>query len=101
MKLPAQYVSYFVGDRPREGGLAVEPGWFRLWPPDEVERWNREYHVQEFAPGFLGFGSSGGGELLAFDADGRVVLIPMVGMSADEARPVADSWSEFVRKIER
>jgi len=101
MTLPAQYISYLVGDGPREGGLAVEPGWFQLWPPDEVERWNREYHVQEFAPGFLGFGSSGGGELLAFDVAGRVVMIPMVGMSADEAMPVADSWSQFVEKIER
>ncbi len=101
MALPSQYASYFAGDGPREGALSVEPGWFQLWSPDEVERWNREYHVEEFAPGFLGFGSSGGGEMLAFDADGRVVMIPMVGMSADEARPVADSWSEFVEKIER
>jgi len=69
MTLPAQYVGYFASDGPKEGGLAVEPGWFQLWPPDEVERWNREYHVQELAPGFFGFGSSGGGELFAFDAD--------------------------------
>jgi len=101
MTLPAQYVSYFASEGPKEGALAVEPGWFQLWPPDEVERWNREYHVQEFAPDFLGFGSSGGGEMLAFDADGRVVMIPMVGMSADEARPVVDSWSEFVERIEK
>ena len=100
MTLPPQYVGYFAGDGPKEGALSVEPGWFQLWPPDEVERWNREYQVYEFAPGFLGSGSSGGGEMLAFDADGRVVMIPFIGMSADEARPVADSWSEFVERIE-
>jgi len=97
---PPQYVAYLAGGGSKETALSVEPGWFQLWPPDEVERWNREYHVEEFAPGFLGFGSSGGGELLAFDADGRVVMIPVVGMSPNEARPVADSWSEFVERIE-
>lgn len=101
MVLPPQYVGYFTNGGLKEGGLAVEPGWFQLWPLDEVERWNREYRVQEFAPGFLGFGSSGGGEMLAFDADGRVVMIPFVGMSLDDARPVADSWGEFTERIER
>ena len=100
MTLPAQYVSYFTGGGRKEGGLTVEPGWFQLWPPDEVDRWNQDYHVQEFAPGFLGFGSSGGGELLAFDDDGRIVMIPLISMSADEAKPVANSWSEFVEKFE-
>ena len=101
MNLPADYVTYFAGDSPREGGLAVAPGWFQLWLPAEVPHWNREYHVQEFAPGFLGFGSNGGGELLAFDAAGRIVMLPMVGMSAHDAKLVAGSWREFVDKMER
>jgi len=101
MALPPEYVSYFAGDGRKEGGLTVEPRWFQLWPPTEVERWNREYHVSEFAPGFLGFGSSGGGEMLAFDTEGAVVMIPFIGMSPGEAKAVADSWSEFVAKIER
>ena len=101
MALPPEYVSYFAGGGRKEGGLTVEPGWFQLWSPEDVERWNRDYHVSEFAPGFLGFGSSGGGEMLAFDSHGRVVMIPMVGMSPDEAKPVADSWSDFIERIER
>jgi hypothetical protein len=78
MALPPEYVSYFAGDGRREGGLTVEPGWFQLWPPADVEHWNQAYHVSEFAPGFLGFGSNGGGELLAFDASGRIFMLPMV-----------------------
>jgi hypothetical protein len=101
MTLPSQYVSYFAGDGPKEGGLAIAPRWFQLWPPNEVAHMNQMYKVQEFAPGFLGFGSSGGVELLAFDENGRVVMIPFIGMSSNEAQPVADSWSEFVEKIER
>jgi hypothetical protein len=53
MTLPSQYVSCFAGDGLKEGALAVAPGWFQLWSPDEVEHWNQEYKVQEFAPGFL------------------------------------------------
>lgn len=101
MSLPEEYVRYLAGGGPKEGSLAVEPGWFQLWPPDEVSKWNQDYQVKKFAPGFLGFGSSGGGEMLAFDAGGRVVMLPFVGMSPDEAKPIADSWSEFIKKIEK
>jgi hypothetical protein len=62
---------------------------------------NRDYHIREFAPGFLGFGSSGGGELLAFDASGRVVMIPFIALSPEHALPVAGSWSEFIERMER
>jgi hypothetical protein len=101
MTLPDEYVRYCAGDNPKEGRLSVDPGWFQLWPLADVERLNRDYHVQEFVSEFLGFGSSGGGELLAFDAGGRVFMVPFVGMSADEARAVAESWAEFLERIEQ
>lgn len=101
MKLPEEYVRYYTGDGPKEGGLSVQPLWFQLWPPAEVEQLNRDYQVAEFAPGFFGFGSNGGDELLAFDADGRVFTMPFIGMSRELAWLVADSWSGFVEKIER
>ena len=100
MTLPDEYVHYWVGGGLKEGGLSVEPGWFQLWAPSDIERLNRDYHVQEFVAGFLGFGSNGGGELLAFDRRGRVFMIPFVPMTAEKATPVADSWAEFVEKIE-
>ena len=101
MTLPAEYADYFASGGAIEGALAVDPGWFQLWSPDEVQQMNENYHVLEFAPGFLGFGSSGGGELLAFDTEGRVVMIPFIPMSPEHALPVANSWSEFVERIER
>jgi len=100
MTLPPEYVSYCAGTGPQEGGLTVEPGWFQLWPLDEVAQLNNDYQIPESIPGFLGFGSSGGGELLAFDAAGRIVMIPFIPISAEEARLVADSWGDFVEKIE-
>jgi hypothetical protein len=100
MVIPSQYISYFSGDDPKEGPLSVEPGWFLSWPPDEIERWNHAYLVEENAPGILGFGSNGSSEMLAFDSNGCVVTNPIVGMAADAARPVANSWTEFEMKIE-
>jgi hypothetical protein len=37
MPLPVEYAEYFAGDGPKEGGLTVDPGWFQLWPPAEIE----------------------------------------------------------------
>ena len=101
IKLPEEYVRYCVGFGPKEGGISVQPLWFQLWPLTEVEQLNRDYQIAEFAPGYLGFGSNGGGELLAFDADGRVFMMPFVGMGNEHAWLVAESWSGFVEKMGR
>jgi hypothetical protein len=101
MTLPDEYVRYCAGSGLKEGGLSVQPLWFQLWAPSEVERLNRDYQVQVFAPGFLGFGSSGGGELLAFDVDGRVFTVPFDDICKERAWLVAESWSGFVEKMER
>lgn len=98
--LPPDYISYMAGIGPQEGGLIVEPGWFQLWPLDELESLNRDYQIQEYAPSFLGFGSSGGGELLAFDSEGNIVMLPFVGMSAQDAIIIASSWKDLVSKME-
>jgi hypothetical protein len=101
MAIPPEYISYFAGDGPKEGALTVQPCWFQLWSPSEIEQRNRDYEVQEYAPEFLGFGSSGGGEMLAFDQRGAVFMLPFIGMSSEDAMPVADSWSQFLERIER
>ena len=96
--LPSDYLTYLedgVDVAPTEG----EPGYFQLWHPDAVEEMNRSYRVAEYAPGFLGFGSDGGGEMLAFDAHGSVFKIPFVGMAPKEAKKIAASWSEVLARI--
>jgi hypothetical protein len=101
MKLPEEYGRHYGGNGPKEGGLSVQPLWFQLWPLTKVEQLNQDYNVQEFAPGFLGFGSNGGGELLAFDADDKVFAMPFVDMCRERAWFVAESWTDFVEKMER
>jgi hypothetical protein len=86
-----------------EGDLAVEPGWVVFWPAAEVVTANREYHIAEFVPGLYGFGSNGGGELLAFDCRAQppypIVMVPFIPMDWREARQVSSSFDEFRGRI--
>jgi len=100
IEFPEEY-KRFLATGPVEGGLSVQPLWYQLWPLDRVAEYNKGYKIEEFAPGFLAFGSSGGGEILAFDVKHRIFMIPAVGMSPDEARLVAETWQDFERAIER
>lgn len=52
MKLPEDFVSYLRSGAPRYGELRDFPLWFELWPEQEMEQWNRDYQVAEYAPGF-------------------------------------------------
>ncbi len=70
-----------------------------LWPLEDIERFNAEYEVPKYAPGFLCFGTNGGGELLAFDATGTVFYMPAIGMEPKYAIRVAASWADFAQLI--
>src|SRR5690554_468667 len=78
-----------------EGELSVEPEWYVLWRPEELEEFNRDYQLAEHAPGFLTFGGNGGGELLVVNESGEVLYMPCVGMAPDSAIKIANSLQEF------
>lgn len=80
MDLPDEYVRYLETGGVVEAPTESEPGYIALWPLAEIEQNNRDLQVAEYAPGFLGFGGDGGGEMLAFDRDGIVYMLPMIGM---------------------
>jgi len=79
----------------------VQPCYCQLWPAEEVLTSHAEYEVSQYAPGFLAFGSSGGGELFAFDVRESgsfpVVSLPCNGLSPADALPVAASFTELTR----
>ena len=103
--LPAEYLALLRLHDGGEGELGAEPGWFQLWPVDEVLTANRDYQLAEFLPGFFGFGSSGGGDLLALDCRGRppwpVVVVPFIPVDVAEAQSVAADFGGFVRLLGR
>jgi cell wall assembly regulator SMI1 len=70
-----------------------------LWRAEELSKFNDGYEVSKYAPGFLVFGSTGGGDGFAFDmrtSPNRVMQVPFVGMSIDDDFLVAGSFNELL-----
>lgn len=103
IELPEEYLTLLLYSNGGEGELAVEPGWFQLWPAEKVVGLNKGYEVEKNVPEFFGFGSSGGGEMLAFDSrEGqpwKVVMIPFVPMTVEHAVVIADDFEAFIRAM--
>jgi hypothetical protein len=99
MKLPDDFVCYLQSGVPRCGELPDFPSWFEIWSEEEMEPWNKEYQVDQYAPGFFGFATNGGGEMYAFGPDGGIYALPSVGMEPKVAKRLASSWTEFQSKI--
>lgn len=99
MKLPDDFIHYLQSDAPHCGELPDFPSYFEIWPEEEMEQWNKEYQVGEYAPGFFGFATNGGGEMYAFGPDGGIYALPFIGMEPKVAKRLAASWTEFEKKI--
>lgn len=98
--IPSEYLAYVTSGGRMESLTEGEPGYFILWPIEEIEKMNAEYQVEEFMAGFVGFGSDGGGEMLAFDATGAVWKLPFVGYSSkQDAWKVADRWASVAERV--
>ena len=95
MKLPDDFMAYLRSDEPKFGDREDFPVGFELWDESDLETFNIEYEVPKYAAGFFGFGSDGGGEMLAFGPDGKVYALPFIGMEPKVATFLADSWSSF------
>ncbi len=98
-RLPANYEAYVSSGALTEGSVEGEPGYFVLWPLDEIAQNNADVDIQKYAPGFVAFGGNGGGELLAFDRTGAVVMLPMIGLDVQHAIKIAESWEAFEKRI--
>jgi hypothetical protein len=103
--LPEEYLTLLRHSNGGEGELGVEPGWFQLWPTEKVIEYNNGYEVAENVPGFFGFGSSSGDEMLAFDLRGgkpwKIVMIPFIVMQVEDAIIIADDFGAFVQSMGR
>ncbi|MFI5460006.1 MAG: SMI1/KNR4 family protein [Isosphaerales bacterium] len=101
--LPSDYLDLLAFGNGGEGNLGVQPGWFQLWRAEDVVESNKGYQVEVFLPGFFGFGSNGGVELLAFDTrDGvpwAIVMVPFIPMEADHAVVISKDFADFIRAL--
>jgi hypothetical protein len=99
--LPADYLAFLALSNGGEGEIGLQLGWFQLWPAEAVVEMNNGYQVGELLPGYLAFGSNGGGEMLAFAPGGAVVMVPFLPMDVAEARELAPSFTSLVRAFGR
>lgn len=67
------------------------------WSHEQIEKLNRGYKIREFMPGFIGFGSDGGNELLSIDEKtDEIYSIPFVIMERKEAIKIAEDIDQFI-----
>lgn len=93
-KLPDDYTAFMLECNGGEGVFGV------LWSVEEVPPFNEDYQVKICAPGLILFGSNGGGEGFAFDTRNNfnVVRIPFIGMDLKYAKPIASTFTAFLKQ---
>jgi hypothetical protein len=95
MVVPSELSQYHSSGAALNRELEVSPWLCEFWPIAQVEHWNEQYEVSKNAPGYLGFATSGGGEMYAFSPSGTIVCLAFIGMSPREELQVAPSWNVF------
>ena len=95
MVVPSEIAEYHGSGAALSCELDVSPWICEFWPLEQVASLNEQYEVPSNAPGYLGFGTSGGGEMYAFSPRGAIVCLAFVGMSPREELQVAASWAAF------
>ena len=55
----------------------------------------------DYAPGYVAFGSNGGNEILALNASGEVFTLPAIGMKSQYADKIAESIDDLKQYMER
>ncbi|HZF41994.1 MAG TPA: SMI1/KNR4 family protein [Sphingomonadaceae bacterium] len=98
--LPEDYKAFLLKQDGGEGFIGEH--YLVLWSIAELLPFNRDYQFQELAPGLIAFGSNGGGEGFAFDAacEGfRVKQCPFIGLSREDAMPVAQSFTHLLERM--
>ena len=98
--LPPEYIELLRITNGGEGELTIDPWWFQLWPAQEVSIYNDGYKVAEFHPGFWGFGSSGGGVMLAFKisqaSQSAVFGVPLDSIDQADTYVIAQDMRTFL-----
>lgn len=89
--------------REHDGGEGfIGDNYLILWRAAELSIFNREYEVDQYAPGLFLFGSNGGGEGYGYDtrnADMPVVRVPFIGMDLRYATPVATGFTDLFAEL--
>jgi hypothetical protein len=101
MRLPVDYREFLKITNGGEGFIG-ENAYVMFWGVDELVSMNKAYEVDTYVPGFLLFGSNGGGEAFGFDTRKKrwtIVQVPFVGMEWSLAERLGRSFKDFLEKL--
>ena len=84
-----------------EGELIIDPLWYIIWEPENLNEYNIDYELSEYAPDFTAFGSNGANELLVVNTSGSIYTIPAIGMEPKYAEKIAESFSDLKQYMEK
>lgn len=103
VSLPEAYLELL---RLSDGGhafLSGDLGYVRIWPARTAVEYNRDYEVQKWLPGFVGFGDDGGPDMVGFDTRGTapypVCAVPFAPMEWDAVRGRVADFDVFIRQL--
>ena len=99
--LPNDYLQFLGRHNGGEGFVGEH--YLVLWKAEELIEFNRDYQVDEYAPGVFLFGSNGAGEGCGFDmltSGSPVVVIPFIGMERGAAITIARTFTDLFPKLE-
>lgn len=102
VEFPDDYVDFMIETN---GGVGDVRGaaWVWILPIEELIQANEEYEIPELFPGYVLFGSDGGGEAYAFNSRSRpasIVMFPFMG-DEDDVSPQGKDLREFLSNVPR
>ena len=103
ISLPAEYLDLLRMSNGGTASLSGYPSYVRIWPALRADEYNRDYEVQKWLPGFIGFGDNGGPDMVGFDTrHGEpypVCAIPFAPMEWDAAMGQVPDFNAFIRQL--
>jgi SMI1 / KNR4 family (SUKH-1) len=99
VRFPEDYRSYIADQN--DGANWFGKIYLMLFPVEDLADLNEAYDHLDRLPGFVIFGSDGGGELFGFDfrmTPPRVVMVNSVSEGWQEAIPQAGSFVDFIER---
>ena len=102
LALPLEYKEFLMKTNGAEGPIG-EHSYAMFWRVSELSKLNEAYQVPICAPGYLLFGSDGGGEAFAFEVARNMAIcsLPFVGMSGDAAASMGATFWMFLETLWR
>jgi hypothetical protein len=83
-------------------GCIGENSYLNIWAIENIAQYNADYEVNEYNPGLVYFGSSGGGLAYAFDKRKKgtpIVSVPFQSIDLIQLEQIADTFTGFLQHL--